>query len=205
MAPDELPDDLELDTLLESLDEEPPEVSVDTLIARGRARAGAARGRLKWAAGIVLAFGLAGVAYAAPGSPLARWLERTGGRGDEREGTATEQQPDSAGVALDVTRAAVIRFEGELGGYVHVVLTDDAEIVTRSASASTRFTSEPERLLIEHPSLDTLQIRIPRNAPRVEIQVGAEPLLVKEGSDVFTTGDADGLGGWLLPLGPAAR
>ena len=72
MRPDELPEDRELDELLSRLDHPVPPVSVETVIRRAR---DAGVERLRWAAGIALALGLAAsAAYAAPGSPVPGWI-----------------------------------------------------------------------------------------------------------------------------------
>ena len=203
MTPDELPDDPEIDALLAALDEPPPPVSVESLLARGRTPAGAPRRHLRWAAGIALALGVAGAAYAAPGSPLPGWLGRIGesiDRGANGRPSAVVPVPASAGVAVDVGGPVVIRFAGRLAGYARVSLTDDSEVVTRSADGSTRFSSEPDQLLIEHPSFDTLQVSVPRTAPRVEVVVGARTVWLKQGPEVVTSAAAGDFGDWLVPL-----
>jgi hypothetical protein len=208
MIADELPDDPEIDALLAELDEPPPALPVDALIARAEARATIGPARLRRAAAIILALGLAGAAaYAAPRSPLPGWLEELGTRlgiatGSDAATRPATVDPGSAGVALDATGDVLIRFDGMHAGYARISLTDGTEVIARTTSLSTRFTSEPERLLIEHPGLDTLDIELPRAASRVEIHVEEELVFSKEGAEVVTAAPTLGEGRWLLPLAP---
>src|SRR3954464_15498493 len=58
---------------LRLLDHAPPPVSLERIIASGSSRV---PGRRRWAAGVVLLLGAAGVAYATPGSPLPRIVQQ---------------------------------------------------------------------------------------------------------------------------------
>jgi hypothetical protein len=206
MMTDELPDDPRIDALLASLDEPTPSVAVEAVLARARARASAGARWLRWAASILLALGVAGVAYAAPHSPVSAWVGRIRTLiGLSTDDVATPAAvPDSAGVVLDADDEVSIRFEaGGLAGHARVSLSDADEVLVRAVAGSTRFTSEPERLLVVHPGIDTMDIVIPRGAARVEIQIGSSTVLVKEGREVVTTAATDGQDGWLLTLGPA--
>jgi hypothetical protein len=203
MRDDELPHDPEIDALLASLDEEPPSISVDTVITRARAARRAGAPALRWAAAIALALVAAGVAYAAPRGAVAEWLERLGSIVGIRSDDVVVPVPgsDPAGVALDASGEVILRFDPPgLAGHARVSLTDGDEVVVRSASGSTRFISEPERLVVQHPSSDTMDIQIPRTAIRVRIDIGSATVLFKDGSQVVTAAPSDGLGGWLLAL-----
>ncbi|MGH7672815.1 MAG: zf-HC2 domain-containing protein, partial [Gemmatimonadales bacterium] len=57
-------EETEVYALLRHVDDPPPPVDARAVVARARARG---LGRLRWAAGVLLALGLAGAAYAAPG------------------------------------------------------------------------------------------------------------------------------------------
>jgi len=209
MATDELPDDPELDRLLASLDGDAPHVSVDDVIARARATRAVRAPWLRWAAGIVLAFAVAGVAYAAPG-PVAGWLERVGrlvglGVEDPTPVVTPAAAADSSGVALDASGVVVIRFDARgLAGHARVSLSDEGQVVVRAAAGSTRFTSEPDRLVVEHTTSDTVEIRVPRGAASVRIEIDSTAVFTKDGSEVATAAPGDSLDAWLVPLGSGA-
>ncbi|MGH7477911.1 MAG: hypothetical protein ACRELD_16745, partial [Longimicrobiales bacterium] len=61
-----------IEALLRTLDHEPPRIMAEDVIARAR------RARTDWgriAAALVVALGLAGMAYALPGSPVRGWVD----------------------------------------------------------------------------------------------------------------------------------
>jgi hypothetical protein len=173
-----------------------------------RARAGR-RSPLPWAATIVLTLGVAGVAYAAPGSPLPRWIEAVGrslGFGTERAPNASVNDRSLAGVAVAPGDSLVIRFAAApaaIVGYARVELTDESQVVVASPASSTRFTTEPTVLLVEHRTGDTLRVGLPRSSRHVEIEVGGRTvLLLEEGSAPVTDVVADSAGAYLIPMVP---
>ncbi len=207
MRRDELPDDREVDEMLSLLDHPVPKVSVEVVIERARTTR---VDRLRWAAGVVLAVALAaGAAYAAPGSPVRGWIAEAGralGLGSEATEPGVSPSPpptpESGGISLVPGAALVIEFlEADLSGYARVDFTDDAEVVVRAPTGSTRFVSEPERLLVEHPTPDTVQVLIPRTGGRVTLRVGARELLRRNGEDVTATVPSTGDGGYVFRLG----
>jgi len=188
-------------------------VSAADVMERALAR-DARRGRmLRRVAGVVAALGVVGGgAYAAPGSPVAGWVraaaERLGWIGapaaDPPQGQGVAL-PSEVGLSLLPGERLVIEFTAaEARGYLGVVRGEGAEVDVRSASAATTFTSEPERLLVGHYTADTMQVRLPRSAGRLEIRVGARVALVQEGDRVTTDAPSDAEGRWLIPLGAAA-
>ena len=207
MRPDELPDDRELDELLSRLDHPVPPVSVEMVIRRAR-RAGVER--LRWAAGIALALGLAAsAAYAAPGSPVPGWIAQAAralglaAPAADPSLDGTQLPVESAGIALIPGDSLLIEFlEAGLSGYLRVDLTDDLEVMVRAPTGSTRFVSEPERLLVEHPTPDTVHVQLPRAGARVVVRVGDRLLLQKDGPDVSAAQEAASDSGYVFRLGP---
>jgi anti-sigma factor RsiW len=183
--------DAELQAQLRQLDHTPPRITAAQVVARAMgARAPGVR-RFGWAAGIVLALGIAGAAYAAPGSPLRGWVRAAltwVGAGK------VEQAP--AGIAVAPGAGLVITFtSAQTAGLVRVSLTDGAEVVVRAPRGAGTFTSDVERLVIHNSgSAATFDIEIPRAAPRVEIHVQGARVFVKEGARVT--------GPWEFPLAP---
>jgi hypothetical protein len=164
--------------------------------------------RLSWAAGFVLALGIAGVAYAAPGSPLQRWMSTFADwlRPDPQR-THTSSAPPSAssalaGVAVVPGQRLVIAFTStQAEGAVRVRLTDSAQVVVRAQSGAATFTSDADRLVIDNRGgRGTFEIHVPRSAPRVEIVVGGTRLFFKDGDRVAAGGLADTAAVYLIPL-----
>ena len=177
-----------LQAQLRLLDHEPPRISAAEIAALARARAPHFR-RFRWAAGILLALGLAGAAYAAPGSPLRGWVRDvlawvSGGR--DRTPPHQEQGPEArAGIAVAPGQALVISFASrQPDAEVQVILTDGQEVVVRAPMGAATFTSDVERLVIHNTGEVAgamFEIEIPRASPRVEIQVQGERRFLKQG------------------------
>jgi hypothetical protein len=194
-------------TLLRSVDHAPPAVDVRAVIARERARSPAAR---RWAAGILLALGLAGGAYAAS-APLGRWIDRMRERpGDTLEAAPSMQPPSapapsaepSGGVALDAGGPLLVVFESPAPGTrARVALGDDARLVVQALGGAAGFAESAGRLVITGAAAE-FEIIVPRSAPRVELRAGDVRLFVKEGSRVTVAPAGDASGPWLLELEP---
>lgn len=210
LPPDGRPDDIH--ELLASLDHPVPSISVAAIaaLAETRARGQAARRRmaLRWAAAVLLTVGAAGVAVAAPGSPILRWVaafvEHVSGRGDRPVATPAAQGGEHTGMAgiavLPGDRFTVV-FAGAAGGIALVSFGEREEIIVQARPGAARFTTEPDRLRIEARSAaDTFAIEIPRSAARVEIRAGGAGLLVAERGRVFPAGAPDGLGRYQVSL-----
>lgn len=199
--------------LLRQLDHPPPRVEAQSVAARARAR-GVSWSR--WAAGIVLALGLAGAAYAAPGSPLPAWVRAVvnwiGDRPDSGAPASAQAPvpgPGVGGIAVAPGRELVILFTApQVEGQARVSLTDGADVVVRAPSGAATFTSDVNRLVIDNTgeaSSATFEIEIPRAAPRVEIRVEAVRLFLKDGPRITAAaGSTELRGSYLLGLTPAA-
>lgn len=196
--------DTELEALLRTLDHAPPSVTADHVIAR----AGRTRSRVRWAAGIAVGLGVAGAAYALPGSPLPAWVdaaaEWVGLAGSPRQGVRATR-PDGedagpAGIAFDAGESVVVVFRSPSEGYLRVVPATDSLVVIEAPAGAARFTSEPGRLLIDPLSPDTFELRLPASTARVEVLADGRRVFLKEGQRV-SAGTAPGPdGSYLLPL-----
>ena len=189
-----------------------PVPSVDVAAIERRAGTLGTRG-LSWAAGIVVALGIAGVAYAAPGSPLQRWMSTLADwlRADSQQTqtSAARPLPSSAlaGVAVAPGQRLVIAFTStQTAGDVRVRLTDSAYVVVQAPSRSVIFTSDSDRLIVDNRAgLGTFEIHIPRSAPRVEIVVGDTRRFLKEGGRVVADVPADTAAVYVIPLRERGR
>ncbi|MGH7561388.1 MAG: hypothetical protein ACRENB_10250, partial [Gemmatimonadales bacterium] len=78
---------------------------------------------------------------------------------------------------------------------------DSADLLVRAPSGAATFTTEADRLVVEHRAAVRFEIQIPRSAPRVEIRSGARRVFLKEGPRAQTE-PGSGQGPWLIPLIP---
>jgi hypothetical protein len=192
--------------LLGAVDHPVPAIAVGAIEARARVPD---TRRLQWAAGIVLALGIAGAAYAAPGSPLPRWISvLSGWMRAEPELTQTQSSPSPqqtsgiAGVAITPGQRLLIAFtSSQTEGHAHVRLTDSAEVVVRAPSGAATFSSDADRLVIDNRGgTGTFEIHVPRTAPRVEILVDGTRRFLKDG-DRITANEVPGVAGlYSIPL-----
>jgi anti-sigma factor RsiW len=205
-------EEAETQALLHSLDHPLPEADVEEIVDRARVRESAAWGR--WAAGFLIAAGIAGTAYAIPGSPLKAWVRTVAGwAGDRLDSSPTRSapapplEPRVGGIAVAPGRALLVQFTStQSEGNVLVTLTDGTEVIVRGPMGAATFTSAADRLLIDNPgSSATFEIQIPRSAAWVEIRVGAERALLKAGTSVSVGGTERGSDPYVLPLQPSNR
>ena len=166
----------------------------------------------QWAAGIALAVGIAGVAYAIPGSPLPDWLDSLvrwagGGRPSSTE-TAPEPAPALSGLSVTPGRTFRIRFaSANPSDLVVIALTDGGEVQIRAPRGSAAFTAGENAILV-HPTGNaphgepgvTYEIQIPRSAPHVEIHLGSDRIFLKEGPRIVARAASSGSGTYRLPL-----
>ncbi|HET8622583.1 MAG TPA: hypothetical protein VFM14_03400 [Gemmatimonadales bacterium] len=203
-------DENEAYALLRHLDHPPPKITVESIAARARRQRASERWR--WAAAVLLTTSLAGVAYAAPGSPLPGWLARAAERLSPRtvlppapeNGPAAVQSvaPAGAGIAVIPGSKLLIVFAApQSGGTARVTLTDGNEVTIRASTSAVDFTSERDRVRIEsRGGAPDFEIAVPRAATRVEIRVADTRLFLKNGART-TAADSSALpGSWLLPL-----
>jgi anti-sigma factor RsiW len=181
-----------------------------------RAEAVAARARrddtawLRRAAGILLAVGIAGAVYAAPGSPVRGWLhamaKRIGDRGAPSGTPVPMQRQDSrvAGIAVVPGQRLVILFTSpQAAGLAKVSLTDGSEVVVRAPLGVATFTSGVDQLVIDNRgSLASFEIEIPRAAPWVEVRVAGARLFLKAGGRITTGRPSQPQSTFILPLKP---
>jgi len=171
-------DESEVYALLRRVDHPAPKVAVETMRRRPTPW-------LRWAATIVLALGVAGAAYAIPGSPLKRWVHKV----THRE-PALPVVPDSALAGIAVPPGldlAVLFTRPEAIGRIEVLLTDGAEVEVRAVTGAGVFSAGTDRLVVgPRDSAATFEVRIPRAAPRVQILLGDTRVMLKEGSRVVT-------------------
>lgn len=197
-------DDDEVGELLRHLDHPPPRVTARTLIARAHSR------RWSWmqrAAVILLMVSVAGVAWAAPGSPLPAFLGNAiewirGSRHSPAPRTPAPASPAVAGIAVSPGPKLVILFTSvKTGSVVHVSLTDSEDVVVRAPVGAASFTSNDDRLVIENNRPEaTFEIEIPRAAARVEIRADGHRVYLKDGPRVTATTGAETGGGYSIPL-----
>ena len=196
-----------IEQVLRSLDHEVPAISAESIAAKARARS---RGRSRWLTAI-LTVGVAGAAYAAPGSPLRAWLGAIVERAPATSKTTIpaavpSAAPAPSGIAIDPGAGLVIVFEsprvgGAAGSAAIVSLEDGTEAVVRAPHGAATFTTGTERLAIgEWDSSARFEILVPRSAPRVEIRVGTRRVFLKAGRSVTTAGRETGPGRYTIPL-----
>lgn len=196
----------EVYALLRRVDHPPPLIHADAIAARARSfRVG------RLAAGVLLAVGLAGAAYATPGSPLPGWLDSLadwiGGAaapGPRAPAEVQGPEPAGAGIAVAPGRNLLILFRSsQADGQVQVTLTEGTDVVVRAPLGAATFTTDVDRLVIDNEgSVATFEILIPRTAPRVEIRVLGDRIFLKEGARVTTRESLNSRGAYILPLRP---
>jgi hypothetical protein len=190
---------------LAALDHARPVLRAADITTIARSQRGSTWGR--WAAGILLASGLAGAAYAAPGSPLPKMLARllqSDTRPVEVPALPRPAGRDASQVGIAVlpgTRLTISFETARTGDTARVFLSDDGDVVVRARGGATSFDSDPERVRIVHRgSPGWFEIGIPRAAPLVEIEVAGRRILRKEQARLSAEVAADALGRYLIPL-----
>lgn len=198
-------DEGEIHALLRLVDHPAPAVRAGAVVAR--AARGGVGGRGRWAAGIMLALSVAGVAYAMPGSPLRDWVREVRQPADERSQPEPLPAPEMAGLSMAPGKAFTILFESaDPEGRVRVSLGDWTEVRVRAAVGAATFTSDGGRLAIANrPGAAAFEIDIPRDAPRVEIRVKGDRIFLKDGSRLLPESLEDMGEPHLLPLSAPNR
>src|SRR4029453_1290721 len=196
----------EIRSQLRQVDHEPPKVDARRLAAQARVRGG---GWEKWAAGILLVIGSAGILYAAPGSPLrgwlaaaARWIGHEEVKAPSEESASAPTPGSVAGIAVIPGESLVILFEeSQPEGRARITLSPVTQVVGRAPAGSATFTSQASRLVIGNGgAASTYDIQIPLKAPRVEVLVEGERIFLKNGQDITIADTGTGAGPYLLPL-----
>jgi len=177
----------------------------------------ASRRVLGWgrrAALVFLGLGLAGVAYAAPGSPVPGWLRSlaTPARPAPTRAAAIAPRPTQSGDAgvsgIAVSpgeRLAILLPSPPTGASAYVSLSDTADIVVRVLSGKASFSSGIDRLLVETAdSTAVFRILVPRAASRVEIRAGGSRLFLKQGARITASTEPSAGGVYALRVLPRA-
>ena len=189
---------------LHRLDHATPKVSAQMV---SRSRAGTSY-RQRLAAGIFLAVVATGAAYAIPGSPLPRVVNRiiqaVNGRSSRQVAIPMTRSPvpgAQAGIVVAAGERLLIVFPlVQSGGEATVSLTEGPDVVVRAPDGAA-FTSDVDRLLIDSVSPGgRFEIQIPRTAPLVEIRAGGRRLFLKKLSRIVTDAPPDDEGNYRLPL-----
>lgn len=198
-------EDAELQLLLRTLDHDLPAITVEDVIARAERR------RFGWgrvAAALAAAIVVASAAYALPGLPVRPWVDGLLSRigivePDGRPAPPSPDEPAPGGIVFDPAEPLAVVFAGPLHGHVRVTLTGDGVLVARMTTGEARYTSEPGRLVVEMPTPDTFDLRVPRSARRVEVRAGGRSVFLKEGPALSATRPAESDGRFLIPLAAA--
>lgn len=159
----------------------------------------------RWAAGILLVLGMAGAAYALPGSPVPQWVRSAvAWIGDTEPPPSRKAEPSTpmAGIAAAPGPRFLIAFQSpEPGGDARVTFSDGAQVTVRAPSGAAGYTSTPNRLVITNAGGGArFEIVIPRKAPRVEIRIAGARVFLKNGAQVTAPGAASRGGVYLIPL-----
>ena len=175
--------DREIAGLLHHLDEPAPDVSVHDLI--GRAEQRQMPSHLRWAAGVLLMAMAAGAAYAAPGSPVQRWIGGLTATGDVPvPGSPSERYV--AGVVVPLGDRLEIELRPQATGTIDVVLDEVSDVTVESVNGMATFDSQSERLVVEGAQGPDYRITIPGDAVLVEVLVGGTSVFRLESGEVRT-------------------
>src|SRR5258705_1707438 len=184
----------EVDALLRAVAVPPPAIRVEALGLRAELSGAEVRTRRPaWrrrAAGFLLAAGIAGAAYAVPGSPVRGWVhaitQKLGGRPESSSpgGAHAPGRPTTgvSGIAVLPGQRLVILFtRPQAEGVARVSLIDGTEVQVQAPAGAASFTTKAEYILIGvRDASAAFEIRIPRSAPSVEIRVGDDRVFLKE-------------------------
>jgi hypothetical protein len=199
----------ELTRLLRDLDQPAPRMEPGDIVRRARS---GGHGWARRAAVVLASLGLAGVAYAMPGSPIPRWIRaiagapvhevepRPGGRPDSLQ----SGEPIASGIAVDPGARLVIVFPAPpAGARALVSLRDTSDVVVRVLAGHASFSSSADRLVVETTdSPASFQLVIPRNAPSVEIRAAGRSVFRKQGARIAPAGGAGSDGRYVIELKP---
>lgn len=195
--------------LLRAIDRPAPDVSIAAIARRAHSRR--SRRGIRVAA-LVLGLGVAGVAYAAPGSPLTALLRRLVASHDRAprtraaESSAVASEPTTGIAVAPGPRLTIQIIAGEGGALATVSLSDGSEVVVRAVGGNPSFSSDIDRLVVRNADdVRAFEIEIPRDAPSVEIRTGRGRVLLKTGSSVVADGPRDADGRYALRLGGPGR
>ncbi len=185
----------ELFQVLAYLDHPVPAVNPGDLIARAERRRPAGFGR--WAAAVLLTFGAAGAVYAAPGSPVPRWIEALSGVFSHGAGRVPESRaasPDVAGIVVPFDERLAIELPPQQSGTISIVLVEASEVTVEAANGPVTFDSRADQLVVEAATTTDFRITIPRDARRIEVFVGETAVFRLAAGQIATTARHDAPG-----------
>lgn len=201
--------------LLRALDTPAPAVTADAIARQGEAEelvrvaAGApGRARTTWlrrAAGFAIVIGIAGAAYAIPGSPVRGWIHdvtrKLTGRPETPVPAPAPGRTGVSGVAVAPgDRLSILIEPGALGAELRINLSEGSDVQVHGTAGAAAYTSSAGYLLIRGRDSSTVfDVQIPRSAPWVEIRAHDERVFLKEGPRVTTGGSRMG-DRYVLPL-----
>ena len=202
--------------LLHALDHPAPPIRAEEVAASAARQRDSAW--MRQAAAVLLAAGIAGAAYAVPGSPVRTWVgavaEWMGARqeGPSSKVPPTGQAPERiSGIAVSPGQKLLISFtHWQPDGEVRVSLSDGADVVVRAPAGAATFSSSADQLVIDNGgaagpgSAADFEVQIPRAAPWVEILVDGKRIFLKYGPRVTAAVHVGAGGGYTLPLVPLA-
>jgi hypothetical protein len=202
--------------LLRHLDHPPPAVSAATIMTAATSRRARAwtpivarrRDLGRRAAAVLIALGIGGAAYAAPGSPLPalarRLLDAIGGV-PQPEGLAPPSTPvPGSGGGITIApgaRLTIVFSMARIDGLAAVALTDGDEVAVRTLRGSAAFATDVDVLTVASDSAGShFEVDIPRQARWVEVRVGERRLFLKDGTRIVTDARPDAGGRYVVML-----
>ena len=138
---------------LAELDPPPLELSVESVLAKATRTPELSRWGRR-AAAIVLAMGVAGGAYAMPGSPFPAWIDAwLGAEGEAPQASPAVASPPEAraggGIAVDPgVRLTVVFSDLAPGATATVTVAESPNVVVQAENGTVSFDSDEDRLLI---------------------------------------------------------
>jgi hypothetical protein len=179
--------------LLARLDVPAPRIEIGSVLAAASdVSTSGVRDGSRWnrrVAGVLLALGIGGAAYAIPGSPVRRWVNdlipgafvRDAPSETGVPGTVAPS-PSLGGIAVTPGPSFLIAFPRPSGGEVRISLVEGDHVVVRAPAGGASYESGPDGLVIDAGQAPiTFTIDIPRSAPHVEIRVAGARIFLKEG------------------------
>jgi hypothetical protein len=163
------------------------------------------------AAAVALVTAAAGVAYAAPGSPLPGVLQRLVAAAAptrppfDLPPEPEEAAPSGAGIAVAPGDRLTIRFlvdRDAAATAATLTLTDGDEVVVRTVEGVATFTSDEDHLSVRSAGPASFEILIPSSAPSVDVLSGDTPAFRKR-ADVVTEAQPGPDGRYTLTLSPS--
>jgi len=196
--------------LLERLDHPVPAISLRDIAGRRPLRP---TRNLRWAAGVIGALGLCTAAYAAPGSPLPGWVRRLAETITQSSSASPPfratggEHASPAGISVAPGPQFTLAFSpAGWEGTVLISLEEVPEVSVEGMGTEAAFTMDTGLLLIEpQGTAGAFRVRIPVDAPRIDIRLAGEILFTKIGATVSTSLPRDDQGLYHLEVQAGVR